>query len=415
MLVILLAAALIFACRGSVTPVNPFPGEDWNTGFIDVDGNQLFYYLFRCRNATQPRSLTLWFQGGPGYSNTFSVFAEGGPFVVNNRTGKIERNPHAWNEVTDTLFIDQPAPTNFSRSPDPAKICRNESCVTRDLHVFLNKFFYRYGEYRGRPMYIAGVSYGGHYVPALASYLVRTGDPSFNVKGIAVGNGLIEEYSQLWSFPETLYAFGLISTFKYLYYSTLVTLCGVAEQLRIKSLDISCTQSLFYMFTELHIPQDPYDLTEKAPNYTYELYEGPLVEYVNRPEVQAALGVNGTFSADNQEVYEVMKPDFRLSLSPNIAFLLARGIKVFLFFGEYDYICNMRGGAKVAERIEWEGKEGYAKAEFKDWTMDSVLHGKYKNFGGLYYIVVNCAGHTIFFKQRKFALELLKALMDPNF
>lgn len=53
-------------------------------------------------------------------------------------------------------------------------------------------------ELQASPFYIVGESFAGHYVPAIASYLYKAnanpppGDIVINLKGVAIGNGLVQ-------------------------------------------------------------------------------------------------------------------------------------------------------------------------------------------------------------------------------
>lgn len=412
MILLLLLPLVATQTSNEIPGGNPFPGEIWNTDFIDVGGNLLFYYLFRCRKSElRHKNLLLYLQGGPGYSTAFSVFAEGGPYTVNNVTEKIERNPYAWNEIADTLFIDQPAPTNFSISKDPAKKCRNQTCAARDLHTFLLHFLEIYPEYKGVPLYIGGVSYGGHYVPYLAHYLMETESKDFNVKGIAIGNGLIDEYTQLWSFPYTLRKAGLIDFFTYALFESQTIACRIAYELGVKSMEINCTQAIFSIYNNIGLKNDPYDLKE---HNSYGPFERGINAYLSQPDVQAALGVNGSLILQNSEVYEIMKPDFTLDLTGYIAKLLKKGVKTYIYFGVDDYICNVYGGEDAVNKIPWENIDKYLKEKEEDWVIKGVKYGTYKEYDKLRFIKVHGAGHTIFFKQKYFGLEMFKTLIGIN-
>jgi len=76
--------------------INLFPGEEWKTGYIDVgEGNNLFYYHFKTRNKTLKNPpLVIWLEGGPGASSALGVWSEGGPYIVDNKTSEIIRNPY---------------------------------------------------------------------------------------------------------------------------------------------------------------------------------------------------------------------------------------------------------------------------------------------------------------------------------
>ncbi|KAL5986961.1 hypothetical protein ACLOJK_015296 [Asimina triloba] len=71
------------------------------------------------------------------------------------------------------------------RRVDPSRPAANDS------YIFLHKWLDRFPSYRNRSFYIAGESYAGKYVPALAQFIHdRNKDPSLriNLKGFLVGN-----------------------------------------------------------------------------------------------------------------------------------------------------------------------------------------------------------------------------------
>ena len=63
--------------------------------------------------------------------------------------------------------------------------------------------------------------------------------------------------------------------------------------------------------------------------------------------------------------------------------LLERGIRVLSYVGTFDFICNHIGNEMWLEALEWNGKEGYNKAELADWKVDGKFAGKFKSFGNL--------------------------------
>jgi cathepsin A (carboxypeptidase C) len=64
--------------------------------------------------------------------------------------------------------------------------------VAENFYKFLLKFMLKYPQFKGRPLFITGESYAGHYIPAIASYIVQHPISDFNLKGIAIGNGKIK-------------------------------------------------------------------------------------------------------------------------------------------------------------------------------------------------------------------------------
>ncbi len=390
---------------------NPFPGETWNSSYIDVgEGSSLFYMLFRARDKTIANPpLVIWLEGGPGYSSELGVFSEGGPYIVNNVTKEIEKNLYAWNNAADTLFVDQPAGTQFSFATKAERICKDEKCVADDFYRFLQGFYKKYPEYAGRPLYVSGVSYGGHYVPAIAGKLLTEKNPTMNLKGIAIGNGMVDAYTQMDGHPRFLYENGLIGFLDYMIFRALVLVCKVANIFVFEPLDYACASSFFTFYIKQGITVDPYDIHEKPS--IYDPYESKATAYLNKAEVQTALGVNMVFSMVNVTVYESMQRDWKTSMSPEVELALEQGVKVFLFFGTNDYVCNWMGGEYLADSLDWSGRTEYLKQEYKGWKVNGAEFAKVKGYKNLSLIQVYNAGHTIFYKQRVFALELLKALI----
>ncbi len=60
------------------------------------------------------------------------------------------------------------------------------------MYQFLLGFTQRYPQYVGRPLFLSGESYGGHYIPSEAAAVVRGNlagnNPKLNLQGFFVGN-----------------------------------------------------------------------------------------------------------------------------------------------------------------------------------------------------------------------------------
>lgn len=60
-----------------------------------------------------------------------------------------------------------------------------------------------------------GESYAGHYVPEIANRLYMAEDPRINLKGMAIGNGLVNAYYQYPAYADFAYANQIINETKY--------------------------------------------------------------------------------------------------------------------------------------------------------------------------------------------------------
>lgn len=79
------------------------------------------------------------------------------------------------------------------------------------MQTFLLKFFEVYSSLKDNKFIIAGESYGGHYIPALASvlYANRT-ENKIKLVGIAIGDGLTDPYHQGIAWPWTSLSAGVV-------------------------------------------------------------------------------------------------------------------------------------------------------------------------------------------------------------
>ena len=178
-------------------PVTSLPGLTepicWKheAGYLPVKNGakQLFYWYHEAASSPETKPWLLWLNGGPGCSSLGGMFTELGPFVV-DASMNVSLNPWSWNKIANVIFVEQPAGVGFSFPNAPA----NDSITAEDTVEALYAFSDAHPELKGRPFYIAGESYGGHYVPNTALALqqanaAKAADAKINLVGFAVGNG----------------------------------------------------------------------------------------------------------------------------------------------------------------------------------------------------------------------------------
>jgi cathepsin A (carboxypeptidase C) len=77
--------------------------------------------------------------------------------------------------------------------------------------------------------------------------------------------------------------------------------------------------------------------------------------------------------------------------------LLESGIKVLIYAGDADYICNWIGNKAWTEALEWSGQEEFNEA--KDIVWKSKITGKeageLKMYGNFAFLRVYEAGHMV--------------------
>ncbi|TYJ33113.1 hypothetical protein E1A91_A05G080700v1, partial [Gossypium mustelinum] len=204
------------------SPIDALPGQpdgvdfDQYAGYVTVDqkaGRALFYYLVESPpNSSSNNPLILSLNGGPGCSSLgYGAMSELGPFRVNSDGQTLFRNDFVWNNVANVIFLESPAGVGFSYSNTSSDYDNAGDTTTAiDTYTFLVNWLERFTQYKSRAFFIAGESYAGHYVPQLASTILynneNTNQTVINLKGIAVGNGLLDEaitlrgiYDNFWT------------------------------------------------------------------------------------------------------------------------------------------------------------------------------------------------------------------------
>lgn len=90
--------------------------------------------------------------------------------------------------------------------------------------------------------------------------------------------------------------------------------------------------------------------------------------------------------------------------------LLEDGVRVLIYAGDQDLICNWLGNARWVNALDWEGKEGFAAAPEVPWAAPGAggrARGSVKAAGGLAFVKVFDAGHMVPMDQPAAALELI--------
>lgn len=198
------------------------------SGYLTVDekhGSNMFFWFFPAMNSARDAPVMLWLQGGPGASSLYALFNEHGPFSVAKSHGLKLRN-HTWVATHSVIYLDNPVGTGYSFTSDDGGYSTNQASVGLNVYTALVQFFTLFHEYQNNDFYVTGESYAGKYVPAV-SYSIHLNNPDakvkINLKGLAIGNGLVDPINQLM-YSEYLYQHGFVDgnynisyTYKYIY------------------------------------------------------------------------------------------------------------------------------------------------------------------------------------------------------
>ena len=196
------------------------PTPHWS-GFVEVEpGTQLFYYLVKSAGVPSNDPLVWWMNGGPGASSLVGLFSENGPLLL-NKSLQLTPNPYSWNKKANLLYVEFGPGVGYSfcanssmtsgPCPQASAECSpcfaSDSSVARQNALLITRLLTDkdlFPEFRGRPLFLAGESYAGVYVPTLAAELLAisasrstaTGAAAVNLQGLWVTDPCTDNAAQ---------------------------------------------------------------------------------------------------------------------------------------------------------------------------------------------------------------------------
>ena len=94
--------------------------------------------------------------------------------------------------------------------------------------------------------------------------------------------------------------------------------------------------------------------------------------------------------------------------------LLESGIKVLVYSGNKDFICNYFGGIDWVNNLKWKGQAEYNKQTTHDWKVNGAVAGSFQTHDTLTMLQVYDAGHMVPMNQPENALAMLDTLIHSE-
>ncbi|KAH8108845.1 serine carboxypeptidase [Phellopilus nigrolimitatus] len=394
------------------------------TGYIDVGAKHLFFYFFESRNDPDNDDVLLWTNGGPGGSSSMGLFLELGPcnIVSPNST---EYNPYSWNSNANIFFIDQPTGTGFSYH-EFGDIPSTTEEAGNDIARFIAAFFETFPKFKGRNFHLTGESYAGRFLPVYAAavydhneVLVSNGFTPVNLKSVMIGNGATDFFYLVRSYYDMQCTAASVAPHSLNMCLKLPRCERWSKKACIDHFDLIDCNAAFKFCSEemmpyLELGYSYYDMSKKCDTNT-DCYPGQfdIVAYLDSPEVRKMLGVDhafGNFTNIAMDVYD----RFWASGDPlhqtqlYIPELLARGVKVLIYAGTYDFIANWVGNERWTLDMDWANKEAFAGSPLTEWFVNGEPAGKTRAYGNFTFTTIYGAGHLVPHDKPVESLEMLK-------
>ncbi|BFZ06703.1 hypothetical protein BsWGS_09742 [Bradybaena similaris] len=435
--------------------ITNLPGLSWTPNFRQYSGylqgagtKKLHYWFVESSSRPNVDPVVVWMNGGPGCSSLDGFLTEHGPFRVKDDGISLEPNPYAWNQITNMIYLEAPAGVGFSYS-DNANYTTDDDDTARNNHLALQNFFKKFPEYQGNELYLTGESYAGIYVPTLASLVLD--DPTINLKGFAVGNGLSDNSMNDNSIVYFTYYHGLIGTkewFKMLHaccpgnetemwcdfvagsakspecekenekINNLVWNSGLnvynlysecAGGVRNHNLHFDSVRGKFvtsnfgwpFMFlknkaAELRKELDliPADKLVSTPPCTNDT---SIVKYLNNPSTRSALHIPSVVqdwelcstivSATYRRTYKTMTPQYQKAIN--------RKLRILVYNGDIDMACNFLGDEWFVDSLHPKNPQDRKPWFYKAADGTKQVAGYAKAFDLVTFVTLRGAGHMV--------------------
>ncbi|TVY82437.1 Carboxypeptidase S1-like protein B [Lachnellula suecica] len=432
------------------------PGVNDYAGYVDLDNaTHMFFWFVEARNDPASAPLTLWLNGGPGSDSLIGFFQELGPCNVSADL-KTHLNPYAWNEVSNMLFLSQPIGVGFSYSSeetdeyetigeiDPAAtISTTDEAAVAAWHVlqgFLANLPQLDSQITSKTFNLWTESYGGHYGPSFFSYFrdqnaaIANGTQNGTrlvMDTLGIINGIIDERIQAPFYPEfavnNTYGIKTVndtvySEMKAAYYDPgkcrdQIDACAAVANISSNEGQHTCDLATNICRSEVEGPYygtglSPYDIRTTDPLQDY------FADFLNLASTQNALGVNinytdvssgevaGNFDSTGDFVFE--------SFVGDLANLLDNNVRVALFYGDADYICNWFGGEAISMQVNYTHSAEFRAANYTPFMVDNVEYGKVRQHGNFSFARIYESGHEIPYYQPKAALEFFRRVLGKK-
>jgi len=138
----------------------------------------------------------------------------------------------------------------------------------------------------------------------------------------------------------------------------------------------------------------------------------PITTFCQDEDNKKQLGVSGRdWTSCNADVHAALAADWVVNLDVKLPTVLDHGIKVLVYSGDKDFVCNWRGGEAWTHALKWSGQADFQKAEYEDWTVDGKAAGQLKTSGNFQFLRVYDAGHLVPQDQPENALAMLRTFI----
>lgn len=290
---------------------------------------------------------------------------------------------------------------------------------------------------QSRPLFLAGESYAGHFLPALAHLIIDRGsvmpDPEthrearntrlemaeddaankkhhqkiFNLAGVMIGSGLTEPRAQVQTHADVMHDLGLIDEVQRAKARSMQT--RIVRLIDMEEWD-AAHKARDELLTYLETAAGVATLLDVRRSMPYR--DHVVSDYLNRDEVREAVHAKpGQMEPCNKAIPDIMTEDIMKGYSDDVAAVVNR-VPVLLFQGQFDVKDGYASTVAWLRDLPWSGAPHFQMAKREVWMVDGRRAGYWKQYSRLTHAVVLDAGHMVPHDQPKAALAMAARFID---
>ncbi|CAL0304581.1 unnamed protein product [Lupinus luteus] len=338
--------------------------------------------------------------------------------------------------VSNIIYLDSPAGVGFSYSKNESDYSTGTFKTAIDSHIFLLEWFKLYPEFLPNPLFLAGESFAGVYIPTLAQQIVQGFKvgvmPKLNFKGYLIGNGVTDSTFDGNGIVPFAHGMGLISDQIFEVTSRLNTY-NILEPC-YHGPNTTSDNSLPLSFRKLGETDKPMPVRKRMFGRGWPLVQ-PLqsgnvptwpqlsshghvgcvndevaTEWLNNEDVRKAIHTVEKSVVSQWEIC-TNNIDYKHDEDSMIPFhknLTSEGYRALIFSGDHDF-CVPYTGSQA-----WTYSLGYKIIdEWRPWLVDDQIAGFTQGYeNNLTFLTIKGAGHTVPEYKPKESLYFYKQFLD---
>eukprot|EP00456_Euglypha_rotunda_P045679 TRINITY_DN3620_c0_g1_i1.p1 TRINITY_DN3620_c0_g1~~TRINITY_DN3620_c0_g1_i1.p1 ORF type:complete len:325 (+),score=50.99 TRINITY_DN3620_c0_g1_i1:93-977(+) len=289
------------------------------------------------------------------------------------------------------------------------------------MYSLLTQFFTVFPEVVTNDFYVTGESYAGKYVPAIATYIdtQNKGTPKIriNLKGVSIGDGMMDPLTQIPGYSDLLYALGMADD------NERQVIVNYETQI-VDYINQGRYTDAFYLFDELIngdftvYPTYYLNISGVANYFNFldpSYPPNPWEDFLNSNSTRAAIHVGSQAYWDyNATVESYFISDWMKSVGYMLPNLL-NNYKVLIYNGQNDVILSAPNCENFIRTIQWNGSDLFATAPKVQWRInasDVDPVGYARQAGTFVYVVVRNAGHLLPQDQPEPAFDMITRFIE---